>query len=97
MLEKHGSQMTAKEIRDAQRIEVHFGSVAIDRGGRGRGQPREPGRSDSQRSGTTMAGRRREGFGSALTPDDSLASGSVLTQNGRGSPVMGDVDPDTAR
>lgn len=110
MLERHGAQMSAKDVKDARRIAVQFDSIDVDRGrgvsgSRGRGR----GRGGSYRDApphvaeppqNMSRGSRREGFGAALTTGDNAPSESVfppLAQNGRSSPTTNGIDPETAR
>lgn len=109
MLERHGSEMSAKDIKEARRIEVHLGSIAQPRssgGSRGRGRggaPHEPSHHSSEpRPGPSRGGRRREGFGASLTTGENVAveiqSGTATpAQNGRISPFSSAVDPEIAR
>ena len=109
MLERHGSQMSAKDIKEARRIAVHLESISHPRssgGGRGRGRGGPPALESSNdisdsRPGPSRGGRRRDGFGSSLTAGDATAeahSGSATpAQNGRASPISSNVDPETAR
>ncbi|KAI5124372.1 hypothetical protein M0805_008975 [Coniferiporia weirii] len=113
MVEVHGANMTAKDMKDARRVETHFD---FDRGAGGRRGDRDrghdPGREQEREpppvptSQQRLLDRRREGFGAALTIEDALGTGTrngahtpTLQQgNGRSSPSpSGDVDPETAR
>ena len=99
--------MSAKDIKDARRVPVHFDSVAIDRGGgrsRGRGVHPHDARASSStdpQPGPSRGGRRREDFGAALTTAETVPTESqfpALAQNRPPSPTTtSNVDPETAR
>ncbi|KIY46880.1 hypothetical protein FISHEDRAFT_46411 [Fistulina hepatica ATCC 64428] len=99
MVEEHGTSMSARDKKDARRVEAtfEFEEVGLNRRGyRTREREREREREPPPPPTQTPARRRREGFGAALTNDST--SFDVLSPNAAPPPVArnSDVDPTVA-
>ena len=107
MVEEHGADMSARDKKDARRIQAEFEFEEIGSGGRRgrrdrdreRERDRDPPPAPSGPPRPAAAGaRRREAFGGNLTADGSQgstpAAGPSRTQSRRQSPSPdGDTDP----
>ena len=101
MVEVHGATMSAKDMKEARRLETNF-EFNDNRGAGARRRERETDRSNDREpprrviQQTSPPDRRREGFGAALTGQDALGSSTPV--NGRSSPLPSrEIDPETAR
>lgn len=105
MVEEHGANMSAKDMKDARRVETNFAFEeprGAGRRRRERDRDRDVGRDPPPHVAASQQrplDRRREGFGAALTGENGSGSNAPLNQrSGRSSPSPpGDVDPETAR
>ncbi|KAL5490244.1 hypothetical protein ACEPAI_5077 [Sanghuangporus weigelae] len=105
MVEQHGASMSAKDIKEARRLETNF-EFSDNRGAGTRRRERDR-ETDSNREAPSRAivqqnrplDRRREGFGGTLTGQSESESNAPAVQgNGRSSPSPGrNIDPETAR
>ena len=108
MVEEHGADMSAKDKKDARRVQADFEFEEVGVGGRrgrrdrgDREREREPPQTGPPRANAAAAGtRRREAFGGALTGDNSGPptpnAGTSRVQSRRQSPSPTDMDPATA-
>lgn len=110
MVEEHGADMTARDKKDARRIEAEFGFEEVGggssggrRGHRDRGdreRDREP--PPQQQGGPPPSlrpnggGRRREGFGSNLTVENSATPTAGPSRRASRSPPPDNADPAAA-
>ncbi|KAH9928554.1 uncharacterized protein BXZ73DRAFT_90601 [Epithele typhae] len=109
MVEEHGAEMSARDKRDARRVQTEFefeevGGPAGRRGRRDRGdreREREPPPHVSAPPAQGGAGgrpgaagaRRREAFGGNLTTDGPSTSGNAQQRRKSPSPEAADTDP----
>lgn len=105
MVDEHGANMSAKDMKDARRVETNF-AFEEPRGVGGRRRERDRDRDAGRDPPPHTAApqqrpldRRREGFGAALTGENGSGSNTPLNQrSGRSSPSPpNDVNPETAR
>ncbi|KAH8117281.1 hypothetical protein DFH11DRAFT_1816255, partial [Phellopilus nigrolimitatus] len=107
MVEEHGANMSARDMKDARRLEAHF-EFDEQRSNSGRRRERDRDREHDREPPpapippSRPLDRRREGFGAALTTENVPVSGTSTPapnqRSGRSSPSpSSDLDPETAR
>ena len=103
MVEVHGSDMSARDMKDARRIQAEFEFEEVSAGGR-RGR-RDRGDREREREPPPQAGpsranaagaRRREAFGGTLTTDATPTANGVNPLPSRQQSPSPDMDPAVA-